>query len=97
MIQGVEIKKLKVMKDGRGKLMEILRSDDKIFAKFGQVYFTTAYPGTTKAWHYHKKQDDHFCCIAGKMRLALYDARPKSKSQRRKSTTLSWAWIILKW
>ena len=78
MIQGVEIKKLKVMKDGRGKLMEILRSDDKIFAKFGQVYFTTAYPGTTKAWHYHKKQDDHFCCIAGKMRLALYDARPKS-------------------
>ena len=82
MIQGVEIKKLKVMKDGRGKLMEILRSDDKIFAKFGQVYFTTAYPGTTKAWHYHKKQDDHFCCIAGLMRLALYDARPKSKTYK---------------
>ena len=81
MIQGVEIKKLKVMKDGRGKLMEILRSDDKIFAKFGQVYFTTAYPGTTKAWHYHKKQDDHFCCIAGLMRLALYDARPKSRTR----------------
>ena len=82
MIQGVEIKKLKVMKDERGKLMEILRSDDKIFAKFGQVYFTTAYPGTTKAWHYHKKQDDHFCCIAGLMRLALYDARPKSKTYK---------------
>ena len=81
MIQGVEIKKLKVMKDERGKLMEILRSDDKIFAKFGQVYFTTAYPGTTKAWHYHKKQDDHFCCIAGLMRLALYDARPKSRTR----------------
>lgn len=81
MIQGVEIKKLKVMKDERGRLMEILRSDDKIFSKFGQVYFTTAYPGTTKAWHYHKKQDDHFCCIAGRMRLALYDARPKSKTR----------------
>ncbi len=81
MIQGVKIKKLKVMKDERGKLMEILRVDDEIFSKFGQVYFTTAYPGTAKAWHYHKKQDDHFCCIAGKMRLALYDARPNSKTR----------------
>ena len=58
--------------------MEILRSDDEIFDKFGQVYMTTAYPGIVKAWHYHKIQTDNFTCISGKIRLALYDARENS-------------------
>jgi len=82
MIKGVEIKELSIFRDERGRLMEILRSDDKIFKRFGQVYVTTAYPGIVKAWHYHKKQDDHFCCIKGKIRLALYDARKKSPTFR---------------
>ncbi|MCM8760839.1 MAG: dTDP-4-dehydrorhamnose 3,5-epimerase family protein [Candidatus Omnitrophica bacterium] len=78
MIDGVKVKKLKLIPDERGRLMEILRADDPMFEKFGQVYMTTAYPGVVKAWHYHKKQDDNFTCIAGKMRLALYDARKAS-------------------
>ena len=45
MIDGVIIKKLKVIPDERGRLMEIMRSDDTFFKKFGQVYMTTAYPG----------------------------------------------------
>jgi len=80
MINDVEIKKLKVNYDERGHLMEILRRDDRIFKKFGQVYITTAKPGVAKAWHFHKLQDDYFCCVFGKMRLALYDARKKSKT-----------------
>ena len=82
MIDGVIVKKLKIIPDDRGRLMEILRSDDKIFKKFGQVYMTTAFPGVIKAWHWHKKQDDNFTCIHGKMRLALYDARPKSPTYK---------------
>lgn len=78
MIDGVKVKKLKVIPDDRGRLMEILRVDDPIFQKFGQVYMTTAYPGVVKAWHYHKKQTDNFTCIRGRMRLGLYDAREKS-------------------
>lgn len=78
MIYGVKVKKLKLIPDDRGRLMEILRCDDEIFRKFGQVYMTTAWPGVVKAWHFHKKQDDYFTCIAGKMRLALYDARKDS-------------------
>lgn len=81
MIDGVKIKKLKIIPDDRGKLMEIMRCDDEIFEKFGQVYFTTALPGVVKAWHYHKKQDDHFVCITGKIRLGLYDAREGSKTK----------------
>ena len=80
MIQGVEIKKLKFIKDERGRLAEILRKDEKFFEKFGQIYVTTALPGVVKAWHYHKKQADHFFCIFGKMRVGLYDSRPDSST-----------------
>ncbi|OGX24243.1 MAG: dTDP-4-dehydrorhamnose 3,5-epimerase [Omnitrophica WOR_2 bacterium RIFCSPHIGHO2_02_FULL_45_21] len=82
MIKGVKVKKLKLLTDERGRLMELLRSDEKIFSRFGQVYFTTAYPKVAKAWHYHKKQDDYFACVKGVMRLALYDARRKSKTYK---------------
>jgi dTDP-4-dehydrorhamnose 3,5-epimerase len=56
MIDGVKTKKLRVIPDERGWLMEILRNDDEIYNEFGQVYITTAYPEVVKAWHMHKKQ-----------------------------------------
>ena len=78
MITGVMVKKLKVIPDERGRLMEILRADDEIFAKFGQVYMTTAYPGVVKGWHYHKRQFDNMTVIKGMMKIVLYDARQDS-------------------
>lgn len=78
MISGVEIKKLNYIPDERGRLMEILRSDDAIFLKFGQAYITTGYPGVVKAWHYHKKQWDNFCVVKGMMKVVLYDNREES-------------------
>jgi dTDP-4-dehydrorhamnose 3,5-epimerase len=78
MIDGVSIKKLKVIPDERGRLMEIFRSDEPEFEVFGQCYMTTAYPGVTKAWHYHQEQVDNFTCVSGMIKLALYDAREDS-------------------
>ena len=78
LIEGVETKQLKVLPDERGRLCEILRSDWDIFREFGQVYFTTAYPGVTKAWHYHKIQTDYFFCLKGTTKLVLYDSRKDS-------------------
>ncbi len=80
MIEGVQIKKLKVIPDERGRLMEMLRADDEIFIKFGQVYMTTAYPGAVKAWHYHKKQVDNFVVVKGMMKIVLYDCREHSST-----------------
>lgn len=77
-IEGVKVKRLKIVPDERGRLMEILRRDDSIFEKFGQVYMTTALPGVIKAWHYHKIQTDNFTCVSGVMRLGMYDARKES-------------------
>ncbi|HPD17260.1 MAG TPA: dTDP-4-dehydrorhamnose 3,5-epimerase family protein [Planctomycetota bacterium] len=81
MIDGVQVKKLRPIADERGKLMEILRCDDPFFQKFGQVYLTTAYPGVVKAWHYHKKQTDHFCVVKGMMKVVLYDDREGSPTR----------------
>ena len=69
------------MPDERGRLMEMLRCDDALFHKFGQVYITTAYPGCVKAWHYHKKQWDHFVCVRGMMKVVLYDGREGSPTR----------------
>jgi dTDP-4-dehydrorhamnose 3,5-epimerase len=78
MIEGVKTKKLRVIPDERGRLMEILRNDDELFLQFGQVYMTSTYPGVVKAWHMHKKQSDNVACIQGMIKLVVYDPREKS-------------------
>ncbi len=80
MIEGVKIKKLRPICDERGRLMEILRSDDEIFQKFGQVYMTTVRPGVIKGWHYHKIQTDNMTVVHGMTKMVLYDARKDSPS-----------------
>jgi len=81
MIDGVRVKKLRPICDERGFLMEILRRDDEMFLEFGQVYVTSAYPGVTKAWHYHKKQFDNFTALRGQVKLVLYDSREGSPTK----------------
>ena len=81
MILGVEIKQLTRHADERGFLMELLRSDDPIFTKFGQCYVSLNYPGVVRAWHYHKKQDDHFVVVKGMCRVGLYDMREGSPTR----------------
>ena len=78
MIDGVKTKKLEVIPDERGRLMEILRNDDDVFIQFGQVYITTTYPGVVKAWHLHKEQSDNVACVQGMIKLVLYDPRKQS-------------------
>jgi dTDP-4-dehydrorhamnose 3,5-epimerase len=82
MIDGVKIKPVKVVPDERGRLMEIFRADDEFFTKFGQVYATTTYPGVIKAWHKHERQADNMACVAGMVKVALYDGRPGSPTFR---------------
>lgn len=81
MIEGVKTKKLRVIPDERGRLMEIFRSDDEFFKKFGQVYMTTVLPGVVKGWHYHKLQFDNITCLKGMIKLVLYDNREDSPTK----------------
>lgn len=81
MIADVKTKKLRVIPDERGRLMEMIRNDDEMFIKFGQSYLTTAYPGVVKGWHYHKKQVDNFVVVRGMMKVVLYDSREGSPTK----------------
>ncbi|MDI6892252.1 MAG: dTDP-4-dehydrorhamnose 3,5-epimerase family protein [Actinomycetota bacterium] len=81
MIEGVKVKKLRVIPDERGRLMEILRCDDDFFMKFGQIYMTTTYPGVVKGWHYHKIQTDNIAVVKGMLKLVLYDPRDGSSTK----------------
>ena len=81
LIHGVKTKALRQVPDERGWLTEILRADDDIFTRFGQVYVSATYPGVVKAWHYHKAQTDNFACVAGMVKLVLVDTREDSPTR----------------
>lgn len=79
-IKDVVVKKLRLISDERGRLMEILRNDEVFFEKFGQVYMSTTYPGIVKGFHLHKKQIDNICCVHGMIKLVLFDVRADSET-----------------
>jgi len=81
LIEGVSIKNLRLIPDERGRLMELLRTDDKGFSKFGQAYITTAYPGVIKARHYHKLQDENMPVVKGMAKIVLFDDREDNSSK----------------
>lgn len=82
-IDGVKVRRLRLTADDRGWLMEMLRSDWDEFDRFGQTYVTACYPHVVKAWHYHEHQTDHFVCIGGMAKVALYDPRDNSPTKGR--------------
>jgi dTDP-4-dehydrorhamnose 3,5-epimerase len=81
MIEGILIKELKVFKDERGQVMHMMRCDDGIFSKFGQVYFSVTNAGVTKAWKRHLRMTQHFAVPQGNIQLVIYDDRPNSSTK----------------
>jgi dTDP-4-dehydrorhamnose 3,5-epimerase len=81
MIEGVQIIPLKRIPDERGTVMHMLKSTDPHFQRFGEIYFSTVYPGVVKGWHRHQEMTLNYACISGRIKLVLYDDRPSSKSK----------------
>lgn len=80
-IEGVTIKPLKKISDERGSIYHMLRCDDPIFEKFGEVYFATVYPGVIKGWHIHKKMTQNYAVVQGMIKLVLFDVRDNSETK----------------
>lgn len=80
MIEGVKITNLKKISDHRGSVLPMLRSDSKVFESFGEIYFSTIFNKSIKAWHLHKKAVLNYACIKGKVKLVLFDDRKNSSS-----------------
>jgi len=88
MIEGIIITPLKQIKDDRGKIMHMLRSDSSIFKSFGEIYFSTVKPKVIKAWHLHKEATLNYVCVKGKVELALFDDRNQSKTNGKYQTII---------
>lgn len=43
----------------------------------GDINYSYIYPGTTVAWHRHKKQTDYWHVIRGSLKVGLYDEKNK--------------------
>jgi dTDP-4-dehydrorhamnose 3,5-epimerase len=71
-IEGVNISKLRTIKDERGQVMHMLRNDSPVFKSFGEVYFSTIYENKIKAWHLHKESYLNYVCVVGEVKLVFF-------------------------
>ncbi len=83
MITDVQINKLKKIPDERGAIFHMLKKNDPHFIKFGEIYFSIAYPGIIKGWHEHTKQIQNYAVIDGMIKLVLFDNRKNSKTYKK--------------
>jgi len=80
-IDGVKIVPKKMIVDERGKIMHMMKSTDDEFIEFGEIYFSTAWPGAVKAWHIHQWMTVNNVVISGLAKLVMYDIRPDSPTK----------------
>lgn len=81
MIDGVQVVPLRRIPDERGTVMHMLRASDPHFTGFGEIYFSTIYPGVVKGWHRHQEMTLRYACVSGRIKLVLYDDRTDSSTR----------------
>lgn len=81
MIEGVVVKPLKKIPDERGCIYHMLRVDDPVFERFGEIYFSVVYPDVVKGWHLHKEMTLNYAVISGMIKIVLYDDRKNSATK----------------
>lgn len=80
-IDGVIIKRLNKIPDERGSIFHMLKKEDPEFNGFGEIYFSTIYPGVIKGWHIHKEMELNYAAVSGNIKLVLYDERERSETK----------------
>lgn len=81
MIEGVVVQPLRRIADERGSVMHMLRTSDPWFSGFGEIYFSTVYPGVVKGWHFHKSMVLNYAVPHGSIKMVLFDDRDGSKTR----------------
>jgi len=82
LIPGVRIKPYPLWPDDRGYFLEVLRVGQGLAAEFPtestQVSAALSYPGTIKAFHFHRHQTDCWVPVQGMFQVVLVDLRKQS-------------------
>jgi len=59
----------------------MLKRTDPHFVEFGEIYFSTIYPGVVKGWHKHAEMTLNYACVHGRIKLVLFDDRDGSPTR----------------
>ena len=80
-VDGVIVTPKRQISDERGRVMHMLRADEEIFRKFGEIYFSWIYPGVVKAWHWHELMGLNYAVPVGRIKLVIFDDRKGSRTR----------------
>ena len=80
-IDNVIVQPLRKIPDERGCIFHMLRCDDPLFERFGEIYFSLVYPGVVKGWHLHEEMTLNYAVVQGMIKLVLYDDREGSATR----------------
>ena len=80
-VAGVQVIPLRRIPDERGTIFHMLRRSDPHFQEFGEIYFSSVYPGVIKGWHLHREMTLNYACIFGRIKLVVYDEREGSETR----------------
>ncbi|HEX5230232.1 MAG TPA: dTDP-4-dehydrorhamnose 3,5-epimerase family protein [Bryobacteraceae bacterium] len=82
LIWGVQIQPYPVWPDDRGYFLEVARIGQGLVQTFSkdstQISAALSYPGTIKAFHFHRYQTDCWMPVEGMLQVALVDLRKDS-------------------
>ena len=81
MIDGVRLVPLRQITDDRGTVSHMLKATDPHFTGFGEIYFSSVYPGVVKAWKHHRRMTANYACVLGRVKVVLFDDREGSPSR----------------
>ena len=90
LIDGVRVSAMQLWPDDRGYFLEIARMGKGLPSGFPhestQVSAALSYPGTIKAFHFHRHQTDFWVPVQGMLQVALVDLRESSPTHGLKNT-----------
>jgi len=90
LIAGVRLAPYSVWPDDRGYFLEVTRIGHGLAAEFPkdstQISAALSYPGTIKAFHFHRHQTDCWVPVQGMFQVALVDLRKDSATSGARNT-----------
>lgn len=81
MIEDIELNKLKIIENKNGNIFHFLKSNEKSFKGFGEVYISTIKANSIKAWKKHSKMTCNFIVPIGNIKIVVFDDRKNSPSE----------------
>ena len=77
-MEGIALYPLKQFIVPKGDVLHALKSTDKGYAGFGEVYFSQIKRGEVKSWKRHNRMVLNLVVVAGEIKFVIYDDREQS-------------------